>query len=111
MPKMRKTKHSRAAVKDGAPAEGSLLHVLRKDVLSLVLSFCGGEDLARLECTCKAFGRKSPCTPRPHSKSGGKSLAERAAEAALKRRGLEPSLWARATGATGGARRPRGCRR
>ena len=87
-------------MKDGAPAEGSLLQVLRKDVLSLVLSFCGGEDLARLECTCKAFGRKSPCTPRPHSKSGGQSLAERAAEAALKRRGLEPSLWARATGAS-----------
>ena len=85
---MRKTKHR---AKDGAP-EGSLLRVLRKDVLSLVLSFCGGEDLARLECTCKAFGRKSP--------GGGKSLAERAAEASLKRRGLEPSLWARATGAS-----------
>ena len=95
---MRKTKHR---AKDGVP-EGSLLRVLRKDVLSLVLSFCGGEDLARLECTCKAFGRKSPCTPRPHahSQGGGKSLAERAAEAALKRRGLEPSLWARATGAS-----------
>ena len=76
---------------------GPFFGLLAPDLLLAVLERCDGATLARIEQTCRLFGRKTDAQP----PSSGTTLAERAATLCATRCGLGiPSLWALATGAS-----------